>query len=555
MATVASLPDHVRSVAERSSARPQPRTRLRVGLFADSALQPRWMVETFERIAVSAFAEIAVIAVCDGEHPAPPWLWQAYARADRKILGSQPDPLEQIELLARVPHARLIQSPRHDRSTAAEWRSELATLNLHVAFALGDVEDWLLAGIAQYGVWRYTFGAGGARATLSGFREFVGGETVTASGITVRTDLDRPARIAYQSWSRTRPLSLARGHDRILRKTAEFAGRALRELHRTGDRWLESCAPIVGAAPLPAPAMPATGEIVRGVSRIGARIARRALQKLLYVDQWFLACQFGGTRNERLDLRHFMRIMPPKDRFWADPFPIERDGRYYIFFEELEFGSGKGHIAVMEVHPSGRHSEPVRVLERDYHLSYPFLIEEDGALYMVPETRDNRTVELYRCVAFPDRWRLEKVLLQNVHCVDATLHRSDTGWWMFANAGIDENDDEMDDELHLFHSDHLRGEWQPHPANPVKSDVRCARPAGGLYCDSGALYRPGQICAPLYGSGISINQVVQLTPQTYVERQVQRIVPASGSDVLGIHTLNRAGAMTVMDAFTRRWRI
>ena len=554
MATLAAVQYRWPVAAARSGARSQPRPRLRIGLFADSALQPRWMVETFERVAVSDYGEVVVIAVCGGEQPAPPWLWQAYARVDRKILGATPSPLEQIELAPRVPHARLLPCPEQGDAGVAGWRAEIGALQLDVAFALGEIAERLLAGVARYGVWRYTFGAGGARATLSGFRELVDGETATASGITVRTDPEQPARMAYQSWSRTRPLSLARGHDRILRKTAAFADRALRELHRSGEQWLESRA--MATIPQPhAPAVPATREIVRGVSLIGARIAQRALQKLFYIDQWFLAYAFGGTRDERLDLKHFVRIMPPKDRIWADPFPIARNGRHYIFFEELAFASGKGHISVIEVHPDGRYSAPTRVLERDYHLSYPFLIEDEGALYMVPETGQNRTVELYRCVAFPDRWRLEQVLMKNVCCVDATLHRDANGWWMFANAGIDEMDDEMDDELNLYHAPHLRGEWRPHPANPVKSDVRGARPAGSLYCSNGTLYRPAQICAPLYGSGISINQVLQLTPQAYVEREVHRIVPASDTGVLGIHTLNRAGAMSVMDGFMRRRRI
>ena len=48
---------------------------------------------------------------------------------------------------------------------------------------------------------------------------------------------------------------------------------------------------------------------------------------------------------------------------------------------------------------------------------------------------------------------------------------------MFANAAAGERR-VFDDELHLFHADRLLGDWQPHPRNPVKSDVRSARPAG-----------------------------------------------------------------------------
>ena len=88
----------------------------------------------------------------------------------------------------------------------------------------------------------------------------------------------------------------------------------------------------------------------------------------------------------------------------------------------------------------------------------------------------------------------------------------------------------------------------------MKSDARCARPAGQLYWRNGALYRPAQICAPLYGSGLSINRVLRLTPQEYVERQIERILPSAQAGLLGLHTVNRAGDLTVVDGFVRRSR-
>jgi hypothetical protein len=203
----------------------------------------------------------------------------------------------------------------------------------------------------------------------------------------------------------------------------------------------------------------------------------------------------------------------------------------------------------------------VRVLERDYHLSYPFIIEQDGALLMIPETAQNGTVEVYRCVDFPLHWRRERVLLEGVRCVDATFHRAPDRWWMFANAAAagrqssrGDSGGMFDDELHLFHAERLLGDWRAHRRNPVKSDARCARPAGNLYWQRGALYRPAQICVPLYGAGLSINRVLRLTPHDYAERQVERILPARSSGVLGLHTVNRAGDLTVIDAFARRRR-
>jgi hypothetical protein len=84
--------------------------------------------------------------------------------------------------------------------------------------------------------------------------------------------------------------------------------------------------------------------------------------------------------------------------------------------------------------------------------------------------------------------------------------------------------------------------------------VRSARPAGRLYESGGSLYRPAQICAPLYGAGISINRVLRLSPEEYLEREERCILPTHPGGLLGIHTVNRAGELSVVDAFTRRLR-
>ena len=51
-----------------------------------------------------------------------------------------------------------------------------------------------------------------------------------------------------------------------------------------------------------------------------------------------------------------------------------------------------------------------------------------------------------------------------------------------------------------------------------------------------------------------MNRVLRLTPHDYAERQVERVLPAQAEGILGLHTLNRAGDLTVVDAFTRRRR-
>jgi hypothetical protein len=486
--------------------------RLRVGIVADSRRQPRWVLEAFDRVAASDCAEIAQVVVREGARE--PLL----KRLERWAFGSEACALADISQIRTNPGA---------------------AADLDVIFALGGVDDSGLDGIARYGVWRFC---------ADGVREVLAGEPLSMSGIKVRLRAGAVPRLAYQSYSRTFPFSVARNREPLLRKTAEFPLRALRELHRSGMEWLEQC-----------PAFQHQVFENPSILGLGKRIVSRGLEKAFTVDQWFLAWKFGGSRfggfpDLTADLAGFTRLLPPKDRYWADPFALEKNGRWYVFFEELPFAAGKAHISMIEVKRDGSASQPVRVLERDYHLSYPFLVEHEGALYMIPESARNGTVEAWRCVDFPLRWKLERVLLDGVRCVDATFHRGEDRWWIFANLASG-GTRVFDDELHLFHAAELLGEWKPHPRNPVKSDVRGARPAGRLYWRGGALYRPAQVCTPRYGAGLALNRVLRLTPRDYAERQAELLVPAPGSGLLGLHTVNRAGALTVVDAFTRRGRL
>jgi hypothetical protein len=525
--------------------------RLRVGLFADCALQPRWLVAALAKVAAAECAELVLVCTGAARPAAVSWPWRLYSRLDLKMLGSGPDLSARVDLRSGLPPVRSTALPSRDAApeAVAAWRAEVEALRLDVAFALGALDDGLLDGLARHGAWRYRFGEDLAREeSHAGAREAIEAAPTTASALVARLGAGSPERLLCQSWSRTRPLSIARNRDNMQRKSMAFAARALERLCRRGPEWLEQCPSVQPAGRHRGDAAPGAG----GIARVIGRIARRGIEKALTVEQWFIGYRFGRAEPWSGDLRPYRLLMPPQDRYWADPFPLERGGRHYIFFEEYLFATAKAHIVAVEVGRDGSCSAPVNVLERPYHLSYPLLVEEGGELYMIPESGANRTVEVYRCARFPDEWRLEKVLLRGARFVDATVHRAPDAWWMFVNAGADGA--ELHDELHLYSADSLLGEWRPHEANPVKSDVRRARPAGRLYERGGALYRPAQICAPLYGTGISINRVVKLTPQEYVEREESRILPTHPPGLLGLHTVNRAGELSVVDGFTRKLR-
>jgi hypothetical protein len=271
-----------------------------------------------------------------------------------------------------------------------------------------------------------------------------------------------------------------------------------------------------------------------------------------YIDQWILMFQFSD--KVLTSPRRYESLIPPKDCFWADPFVLERDGTYYIYVEEYPYATAKGHISVIEMDSEGNIGEPQRCLETDYHLSYPFLLEHDDELYMIPESVSNNSVELFRCTEFPHKWEYVQDIMSDVQLVDATLYFHDGLWWLF---GCQSNGNRTSrwDECNLYFTKDFRdGNWQPHPANPISSDVRQARPAGAVFSHNGKLYRPAQNCSQHYGYGFSISEIQTMTPEKYQETLISRLEPKWDDQVIGTHTYNRAGKLTVIDAIRLRKR-
>jgi hypothetical protein len=520
---------------------------LRIAVLADSLDQPRWLVEAMLQLAGADFVDIVLLAAHHQPgHRLPLW-WRAGQHLERRLFDIDYNPDQLLNLRQALPGCSFQWVPQSKMLRSTWKNAEISPLQLNAIFVLGEMAADEFTGLASFGIWRYGFGEQWRPDPgRAGLEELAGGQPLSRLGLRVMRGAGEEA-IVGQQVIRTFPFSVARHRANLLRKATRLAEREMRRLHRQRHGGL-----IEAAKPLPAststPDLPELWHVLWPTAR---RALRRIGQKMTTFDQWFMAYRFDHTGPD-IDFADFTCLLPPPDREWADPFPYCRDGRYYLFFEEVVFARGKGQIAVMEVWPDGRHGPPQIVLSRPYHVSYPFLIEDGGELYMVPETGANRTVELYRCERFPDRWRCVKVLLEGMETADATFHRDEQGWWMFVTSGA--RDSELYDELHIYHAPTLCGDWQPHPDNPVITDARHARPAGALFRQNGRLYRPAQICTPLYGSGIALGEVQALSPERYVEAPARPMLPPGNSAILGMHTLNQYQRLTVVDAFQHRSR-
>lgn len=284
-----------------------------------------------------------------------------------------------------------------------------------------------------------------------------------------------------------------------------------------------------------------------------ARLILRACQKAFYCEQWGLMLDLN--EDSSTSFSSFRKVVPPNDRSWADPHVVEADGHYYIFVEEYVSRKRKGHISVIELDGHGGLKGPVPVLERDYHLSYPFVFEWEGRYYMVPESAENETIDLYECSKFPGEWKFKMTLMENVNAVDTTLLYHQNRWWLFT--GIARHKDTLPlAELHLFFSSELlTGQWCPHPLNPIVADEARGRPAGRVIARHGKIFRPSQDCTKMYGYGFDLNEVLLVSETDYLEEEAVSVRPDWDRSVIATHTYAREGHLTVIDAFMRKPRL
>ena len=183
------------------------------------------------------------------------------------------------------------------------------------------------------------------------------------------------------------------------------------------------------------------------------------------------------------------------------------------------------------------------MLERPYHLSYPCVFRTGTAIYMIPETGANGTVELYRCVRFPDKWDLEKELFK-AKAVDTTIWMDDGLFWYFVTLQELRG---SGSQLWLFYATALTGEWTPHPCNPISTDVRNSRGAGAIFQNDGKLFRPSQDCSKHYGYSFTLNQIVVLDRYQYQEKPYVTANPEWAQGLLATHTYSHFGQREIID--------
>jgi hypothetical protein len=413
-------------------------------------------------------------------------------------------------------------------------------LDFVLRFAFGIIRGRVL-GAARYGVW--SFHHDDEQVVRGGppcFWEVFDGHPV--SGVILQRLTERlDAGVVLQRGAvRTVGSSYARNTDAVHFAGASFPAKTCREVLAGHTASLDA-APAASDAPVRR--NPTNRQMLTFLRRQAGTYLAGQVRSTFFRDQW-------NVGMVDAPITRFLEPGPtPAPRWFAEPGnadvyhadPFGVPGHDDVLVEAFDQVTQEGTISTAA-------GGGAPVLDVGVHASYPYLVEDGGAVYCLPEVARSRAVRLFRARCFPREWDDLGPIVDGVAAVDPTVVRHGDRWWLFFT------DREVDANavLHVWHAPALLGPWAPHATNPVKTDARSARPAGTPFVHDGRLYRPAQDCSETYGGAVVLNEVVELTPTRFEERVVATVPPFAGSRYpAGCHTLSAVGDRTLVDGKRR----
>ena len=242
----------------------------------------------------------------------------------------------------------------------------------------------------------------------------------------------------------------------------------------------------------------------------------------------------------RLDIDNLLRPRPLLTQ--ADPFLFVNGHSLYLFFESERSGE-KGVIRMMKTDNLHDWTVPVTVLQESFHLSFPFVFEYCGDIYMIPESQGVDSIRLYKGNNDLTKFTFKRNLMTKQRTDDVKFNFCDSHIlikdgiiYLFTSVSYN-----WTYHLELYYTDDiLHHDFVKHPASPIYVGNDFGRSGGSIIHLDDNYYRISQNCCKSYGGNISIHRITTLDECVYKEELYKKDVLEIGDVIYrdGGHQLN-----------------
>lgn len=229
----------------------------------------------------------------------------------------------------------------------------------------------------------------------------------------------------------------------------------------------------------------------------------------------------------------------------ADPFFFEYKDEHYLFVEYVN--GKKGEIAYYKFIDNEPIFQKV-IISEPYHLSYPCVFIHGTDVYIIPESADNHSIDLYRAVSFPDKWEKVSRLAEGIYYDTTYVNYEDKDYL------ITYTPKKGYFVLGLFSFD--IDERKIKKRSEVQYKENIGRPAGRLFIENGKLIRPVQDCSRKYGENLFFYKVDGLDIGRLSETLIRTVsAKETDSSYQRIHTYNRDSMYETVDFFKEQFHL
>lgn len=258
------------------------------------------------------------------------------------------------------------------------------------------------------------------------------------------------------------------------------------------------------------------------------------LKKAFLTGDWYVGYR---SKNEE----KYKVISLPEGTWIADPFLIAYNGKHYLFTEYVE--DTKGKIAYFRF----ENDKPVFqrvVIDEPYHLSYPCVFEKNNQIFMIPESADNCSIDLYRAISFPEQWEKVAQMAKGMY-FDSTYYCTDGKDYLFTYRQRNGRY-----ELILFEMNFADFTMKQIDCKLYKTNV--GRPGGMCKNDENKIVRVAQDCSAVYGKNLIYYQGF-IQDGHYSEERLKTVsVEDIDSRFQRVHTYNEDDCYETVDFFKER---
>jgi len=212
----------------------------------------------------------------------------------------------------------------------------------------------------------------------------------------------------------------------------------------------------------------------------------------------------------------------------ADPFPLKNVEQDLLIYEKVSWLTSKGKIKLID----RKNNTEKLIIKRRFHLSFPVVFSNENESFLICESAENNLTSIWKIEdsfqAFTEYSKIDEKL------IDPIILYKNGIYFLIACKRV------RDQEYKMFLStskDLI--EWNVVRKQNIDVVSGHERNAGNIVMYNDNLYRLSQVNTPLYGSGIRINKIVNITTDAYSEEFIKEIkIKNNLKNVNGFHTLN-----------------